>query len=126
MIDKLIENMFFIIIGVILMIYSSANLIKLVKFFKIKAECIATYDKWFFSSDTANKGYKSRFKFTYNGKEIIASESNYLGRKLKKNNLYTIFINPKEPQEIVSTAQIVSNILFFVSGIIMILISFFA
>ncbi len=126
MIDKLIENMFFIVIGVILMIYSSANLIKLIRFVKIKAECIATCSKWFFTSDTANKGYKSQFKFTYNGKEIIASESNYLGRKLKKNSLYTIFINPKEPQEIISTSQILSNILFFAGGIVMLLISFFA
>ena len=126
MIDKLIENMFFIIISVILLIYSSANLIKLVKFVKIKAECIATYDKWFFTSDTANKGYKSQFKFTYNGEKIITSERNYLGRKLKRNNLYTIFVNPKEPQEIVSTSQIVSNILFFVSGIIILFISFFS
>lgn len=126
MIDKLIENMFFIIIGVILMIFSSVNLIKPVKFIKVKAECISVSDKWFFTSDTANKGYKSRFKFIYNNKEIIASESNYLGRKLKKNNLYTIFVNPKEPQDIVSTSQIVSNIYFFAVGIIMILISFFA
>lgn len=126
MIDKLIENMFFIVIGVILMIYSSVNLIKLIRFVKIKAECISTCSKWFFTSDTANKGYKSHFKFTYNGKEIIASESNYLGRKLKKNSLYTIFINPKETREIISISQILSNILFFAGGMVMLLISFFA
>ena len=124
--NKLIENVFFIIAGIGLIIYSATILIKVLSYVKIKAECIETYDKWFFTSDTTSKGYKSQFRFKYDGEEIIASESNYLDKKLKKNSLYTIFVNPRNPKEIISVYQVIANIVFFICGIIILFIAFLA
>lgn len=104
-----------------MVIYSLLTLTKLINYKKTKAECIDINSEWFFTSDTANKGYKSKYKFNFNGNEIIASENNYLGEKRKLHNYYVIFFNPNNPIEILSNAQII--IAFFVFGIVIILIS---
>ncbi len=125
MLDNFIENIFYVILGVCLIIYSGPYLVKLLNYKKVKAVCIDSYKKWFFTSDTANKGYCSTFKIKIGNEELIVSENNFLGRKLKKNEVYTIYINIKNPAEIISLSQIAFYIATLLFGITIVILPFF-
>lgn len=123
--EELIVSLFVMITGICLCIYSLSNLFKMFFYKKITAECIQIQSRWFGTSDTAKEGYKSTFKFSFVGKDIIATEKVYLRRKLKTNAYYTIYVNPENPYIILSNTQIIYNWVFFAFGIILIFLSLF-
>lgn len=122
---KLIEIFVYTIIGIALILYSLHTLIKIIFYKKVRARCIGTISTSGRTVDDITNGYKSKFEFEYEGKIYKASESNWLGRKLKQGKDYSIYVNPKNPNVILTNAQICKNIFFLLFGVAIIIISFF-
>lgn len=119
------ENIAFLLAGIGLIIYGTVTLLKLKlkRYVKVSAECLDVREEIFYAGDTASSGYKNTFVFHYGGKQYVAQEKNYLGRKLKKGKSYTILIDPHDPTTIMTFPQIANYVFFIVAGVIAIAVS---
>lgn len=118
-----LENIPFIIFSIIILIYSIVKLIPLKTYKKVSAKCLNNDSDYFISNDSVSKGYRNTYSYFFGNKEYVARESNYLGRNNKNGKNENIYVNPKDPEKILTTSQIKYYICFLIIAIVILLIS---
>lgn len=118
-----LENIPFIIFSIIILIYSIVKLFPLKTYQKVSAKCLDNNSEYFTSNDSTSKGYKNRYDYYFNNKRYVAQETNYLGKKEKIGKISTIYVNPKNPEQILTVSQIRYYIFFLFMAITILIIS---
>ena len=118
-----LENIPFIIFGIIILIYSIVKLIPLKTYKKVSAKCVNNKSEYFILNDSTSKGYRNIYEFYFNNKQYIVQENNYLGKNEKIGKISKIYVNPKNPEKILTVSQIKYYLFFLFMAIIILLIS---
>lgn len=115
----MVKTILGIILGAVfsyLFLRSGIKIIKAVwKYVSVKAECIDS-NRIYMRRTT---GYQNQYRFTYNGQEYVTESSpRGMSSTPKKGKYCNIYINPNNPDEIITDSEILSGILFTLFGVI--------
>ena len=118
-IDYILMLLLVTILGSVSLCYGVYKLILLFEYDKVESECVESYSK------ADDIGYSGSYKFDYKGKEIVASDLLYRKGLVRKNKKYNSYVNPRNPQEIISMCKVHSYIFYSILGTLLLFLSIF-
>ena len=122
--NKIIEAVFLVCVGIILIIYSIVGMLH--KKGMIEVEAVRIDTKIHHVSGAICNTYQNTYQFEFEGRELITIESNLFGSKpTDENKVCEIYVDPCDPERIITYGQINMYTLFFIAGIALIFIPFF-
>ena len=119
MADKILDNLGPIVLGLTLLIVAIVDFVRYKRYVPVEAKCIHVAEQWFYTMDAVSKGRAGRYKFSYNGKEYIPWDKSFISsKKLKTGEIYTLYVDPTNPEKFVTQFTLRYAAIFAAAGVL--------
>lgn len=122
-IPLLLDNPGPIILGIVLICNGAFTVWKRVTYVPVKGRCISVTSKWFQTKDTSSLGMSGKYAYIYQGKYYEVQDKSFLNSKIKVGEEYQLYVNPRNPNNFITAMSVKYAILFFLSGLLFIIVA---
>lgn len=123
-IPLLLDNLGPIILGLVLICDAAFTVWRRVTYAPVKGRCISVTSKWFQTKDTSSLGMSGKYAYIYQGKYYKVQDKSFLTPcKITVGEEYQLYVNPRNPNNFITAISVKYAILFFLSGLLLIIVA---